>query len=162
LETHQAIPRWAHSWATHSPVTGCALTRAAWLEVLGLEVPWPVCPASNALYPTSPSLRWVAWASLPHLPRYYTCPTAGAGARLRLPLVPLGLLRLSLVHRYLVCSLGSCPFFKLANPQERLRQRPACLVTRYALSGLLSSRQMALPSSQATPLSPCPAPRPRW
>jgi len=64
---------------------------------------------------------------------------------------------LSLVHRYLVCSVGSCPFFKLVAAQERLRQRPACLVTRYAFSGLLSRRQVALPSSQATPfeLMPC-------
>ena len=45
--------------------------------------------------PTSPSLPWVAWVSLPHLPRYY--------ATLRLPPVPLGVLHLSLVPRYLAC-----------------------------------------------------------
>src|SRR5947209_15107840 len=47
------------------------------------------------LCPTAPSLPWVAWASLPHLRRYYT--------PLRLPSVPLGSLRLSLASRYLAC-----------------------------------------------------------
>jgi hypothetical protein len=44
---------------------------------------------------------------------------------------------LSLVHRYLVCSLSSCPrfAFKLVGAQERLRQRLAYLVTRYTVSG---------------------------
>jgi hypothetical protein len=47
------------------------------------------------LCPTSPSLPWVAWASLPHVHRYYTT--------LRLPSVPLGSLRLSLASRSLAC-----------------------------------------------------------
>src|SRR4030095_6619005 len=41
------------------------------------------------------SLPWVAWPSLPHVQRYY--------ATLRLPPVLLGVLRLSLVPRYLAC-----------------------------------------------------------
>ena len=51
----------------------------------------PVFPPDPALYPTSPSLQWVAWASLPHLlgqlvdTRYY--------ARLRLPSAHLDALR---------------------------------------------------------------------
>jgi hypothetical protein len=49
----------------------------------------------GTLCPTSPSLPWVAWASLPHVQRYY--------ATLRLPPVLLGVLRLSLVPRYLAC-----------------------------------------------------------
>jgi hypothetical protein len=60
------------------------------------------------LCPTSPSLPWVAWASLPHIQRYY--------ATLRLPPSLLGVLRLSLVPRYLACFqafvvslVGSCP-----------------------------------------------------
>src|SRR5438094_10623535 len=52
------------------------------------------------LCPTAPSLPWVAWASLPHLRRYYT--------PLRLPSVPLGALRLSLASRYLACFHSSC------------------------------------------------------
>src|SRR4029450_5774877 len=41
------------------------------------------------------SLPWVAWGSLPHIQWYY--------ATLRLPPVLLGVLRLSLVPRYLAC-----------------------------------------------------------
>ena len=44
-----------------------------------------IFPASRMLCPTSPSLRWVAWVSLPHLHRYY--------AWLRLPVVHLAALR---------------------------------------------------------------------
>src|SRR5262249_46040038 len=47
----------------------------------------------GTLCPTSPSLSWVAWASLPHLRRYST--------PLRLPPVLLGVLRLALVPRSL-------------------------------------------------------------
>src|SRR5262245_37239905 len=49
----------------------------------------------GTLCPTSPSLPWVAWASLPQVQRYY--------ATLRLPPVLLGVLRWSLVPRYLAC-----------------------------------------------------------
>ena len=44
-----------------------------------------IFPSSHTLCPTSPSLQWVAWVSLPHIPRYY--------ARLRLPLALLDVLR---------------------------------------------------------------------
>ena len=54
------------------------------------------------LCPTSPSLPWVAGVSLPHVPWYYTT--------LRLPPALLGVLRLSLVPRYLACFPRSwCP-----------------------------------------------------
>jgi hypothetical protein len=57
---------------------------------------------TGMLCPTSPSLPWVAWASLPHVRWYY--------ATLRLPPVPLGVLHLSFVPRYLACSSRSwCP-----------------------------------------------------
>jgi hypothetical protein len=65
------------------------VTRLASAESLSCIVP------PRTLCPTSPSLPWVAWASLPHVPRYY--------ATLRLPPDPLGVLRLSLVPRYLAC-----------------------------------------------------------
>jgi hypothetical protein len=55
----------------------------------------PICPPSRTVCPASPSLQWVAWASLPHLPRYY--------APLRLPPARLEPLRLSLASRYLAC-----------------------------------------------------------
>ena len=103
---------------------------------------------------TSPSLPWVPWASVPHLLRYY--------ATLRLPPVPLGGLRLSLVPRYLACfppfvvSLsGSCPGGSPANT-------PGPLVTRSPIPGYVSRRQMALPRSRVPPVKICPALRPRW
>ena len=65
------------------------MTRLASSESLSCIVP------AGMLCPTSPSLPWVAWASLPHVQRYY--------ATLRLPPVLLGVLRLSLVPRYLAC-----------------------------------------------------------
>jgi hypothetical protein len=66
----------------------------------GLEVS-PIVPPSRTFCPASPSLQWVPWASVPHLPglqvwpadpRYY--------APLRLPRLRLGVLRWSLVRRY--------------------------------------------------------------
>jgi len=76
--------------------SGGVVTRLASSESLSCIVP------TGMLCPTSPSLQWVAWVSLPHLQRYY--------ATLRLPPGPLGVLRLSLVPRYLACSSRSwCP-----------------------------------------------------
>ena len=69
---------------------------------------------------------------------------------------------LSLGHRYLVCPFRSCPLSKLVYAQRLLHKRLACLVSRYATSGLLSRKQAALPSSQDNPLNSCPALRPRW
>ena len=85
--------------AAATPTTlssGGVVTRVASSESLSCIVP------TGTLCPTSPSLQWVAWVSLPHLRRYY--------ATLRLPPGPLGVLRLSLVPRYLACSSRSwCP-----------------------------------------------------
>ena len=106
------------------------------------------------LCPTSPSLPWVAWVSLPHLPRYY--------ATLRLPPAPLGGLRLSLVPRYLAC-------FSLfvVSPQgswsgRSAQSAPGPLVTRSPSPGIASRSQVALPSSRVPPVKACPALRPRW
>jgi hypothetical protein len=91
------------------------------------------------LCPTSPSLPWVAWVSLPHVPRY--------SATLRLPPVPLGVLRLSLVPRYLAC-------FSLfvVSPQgswsgRSAQSTPGPLVTRSPNPGIASRSQVALPRS---------------
>jgi len=113
----------------------------------------PRLPSSGSLGPHSPTFT-VNLIRLLVDTRYY--------AWLRLPLAHLGDLHSSLVHRYLVCPFRSCPFFKLAGAQRRLHQRLACLVTRYAISGLLTRKQMALPSSQTIPLNACPALGPRW
>ena len=48
-----------------------------------------------SLCPASPSLQWVPWVAVPHLPRYY--------APLRLPPAHLGSLRWSLASRYRAC-----------------------------------------------------------
>ena len=63
----------------------------------------PVFPSSRTLCPASPSLQWVPWASVPHLPRY--------DDPLRLPRAHLGVVRFSLsspatLHR----SSFLCPF----------------------------------------------------
>ena len=73
--------------------SGGVVTRLASAASLSCLVP------TGTLCPTSPSLPGVAWVSLPHFPRYY--------APLRLPPAPLGVLRLSLVPRYLACVHGS-------------------------------------------------------
>ena len=74
----------------------------------------PIFPPSRTLCPASPSLQWVPWASVPHLPgstaqhsnhRYY--------APLRLPIALFGFLRSSLVTRYLASrkeTMGSPKF----------------------------------------------------
>jgi hypothetical protein len=84
----------------------------------------PLYPPSRTVCPASPSLQWVAWASLPHLPRY--C------APLRLPTVPLGSLRVRSLPNTLsapsVCvpsgsqGIGSAPL------------APGLLVNRYPSS----------------------------
>jgi len=106
------------------------------------------------LCPTAPSLLWVAWASLPHLPRYY--------APLRLPPCPSRVA--SLVARFPIpCLL----LWFVVSPKGSLSGRsaqtaPGPLVTRSPTPGLWSRRQVALPSSRVPPLKTCPALRPRW
>jgi hypothetical protein len=148
VKTNQAKPRLAHNWATRTPVTGCVLTRVLWLEVL------PVFPASNTFCPTSPSLRWVAWVSLPHPHRYY--------ARLQLPLVRLGVL----CSRSFTDTLFVPSVRVLSSSSLTLRNPCANAWPAWSpgtpFPGGVTRKQMALPSSQVTPLSSCPALRPRW
>ena len=102
---------------------------------------------------TAPSLPWVAWASLPHLPGYY--------APLRLPPPPLGVLHLSLVPRYLACFRRSwCPL--RAHGQEEAPGHARAFGHPVPQSGNDARRQVALPSSRVPPLEACPALRPRW
>src|SRR5215510_2211672 len=84
----------------------------------------PICPPSRTVCPASPSLRWVAWASLPHLPRY--C------APLRLPSIPLGSLRLRSLPNTLSASWVCVPcgsFMGGSSPST-----PGLLVNRYPSS----------------------------
>ena len=66
-----------------------------------------------------------------------------------------------------------CPFFRGNITSYRGRfdvalkcnsaTTPGLLISRYtSASGSLARRQLALPSSQVTPVSTCPALRPRW
>jgi hypothetical protein len=108
-----------------------------------------IFPFNKSLCPTSPSLPWVAWASLPHLHRYY--------ARLRLPPVLLGVLpKVSLVHRYLARSLSSCPFFKLGGVRMLCTPAWPAWSTGTPFPVLLIRRQLDLPGSQVTPLDRMP------
>ena len=108
---------------------------------------WKLCS-------TSPSLPWVPWASVPHLPRYY--------ATLRLPPVPLGVLHLSLVPRYLACFSPFVVSPKGSWPGRSAQTTPGPLVTRSPTPGSTSRSQVALPSSRVPPVKTCPALRPRW
>src|SRR6266705_617637 len=103
---------------------------------------------------TAPSLPWVAWASLPHLRRYY--------APLRLPPPRLGGLHLSLAAP-IPCLL---PYVRgLPEGLMVWSQRPdhaRAFGQPVPHSGPLTRRQMALPSSRVPPLKTCPALRPRW
>src|SRR5262245_55720758 len=84
----------------------------------------PICPPSRTVCPASPSLQWVAWASLPHLPRY--C------APLGLPSVPLRSLRLRSLPNTLSASLLCFPYgsFLVGSPPST----PGLLVNRYPSS----------------------------
>jgi hypothetical protein len=106
------------------------------------------------LCPTSPSLPWVAWVSLPHFPRSY--------ATLRLPPAPLGVLHWSLVPRYLAC-VSPCVVSPQGSWSGRSAQSPpGPLVTRSPSPGIASRSQGALPRSRVPPVKACPALRPRW
>ena len=102
----------------------------------------------------SPSLQWVAWASLPHLHQYYAplrlphCPSRVASLVARFP-IPCVLRWVCGVPYGLVLGL------KLPN-HARAFGRPV------PQSGICARRQRALPSSRVTPVDTCPALRPRW
>jgi hypothetical protein len=100
--------------------------------VSDLEVS-PICPPSRTVCPASPSLRWVAWASLPHLPRY--C------APLRLPAVRLRSLRLRSLPNTLPASWVCVPcgsFVGGSSPPT-----PGLLVNRYPSSSGRHNKETA-------------------
>src|SRR5215510_6198857 len=102
---------------------------------------------------TAPSLPWVAWASLPHLPRYY--------APLRLPPPRLEVLHLSLVPRYLACFHRSWSPLR-ARSREEAPGHARALGHPVPQSGYKTRSQAALPRSQVPPVKTCPALSPRW
>jgi len=103
---------------------------------------------------------------VPHLPsrsltlsrnghRYY--------APLRLPNVHLGFVRYSLsLPDTLTAPLDSCPFFRLAGSRDAACRRQGSCIPDSPSPGASSRKHSDLPSSRVTPVSTCPALRPRW
>ena len=124
----------------------------------------PVIPSNNMLCPTSPSLQWIPWVSVLHLPgwrfflsflRYYV--------QLRLPVCPSRFTSpFELSFPNTLCRfLYSCPVSSSSTGRSYCqRQVFVKPVTPYPASH--SRRQVALSSSRATPMNTCPALRPRW
>jgi hypothetical protein len=112
-------------------------------------------PFSGSLWPRFPTFPVKALYALD--PRYYD--------PLRLPTALLGLLRSSLVPRYLACSL-----YFVSPPEAGSLRGGSNLISARALGQLVplifrpcvTRRQQALPSSRVAPVSACPALRPRW
>ncbi len=106
------------------------------------------------LCPTAPALPWVAWATLPHLRRYY--------APLRLPPCPSRVA--SRVARFPIpCLLPSCVVSLTGSwPGGSSRSRQGLWSPGPPIPGLWSRRPMALPRSRVPLLKTCPALRPRW
>jgi hypothetical protein len=84
----------------------------------------PIYPPSQTVCPASPSLQWVPWASVPHLPRY--C------APLRLPAVHLGSLRFRSLPNTLSASSVCVPCGSLGVGSAP--PTPGLLVSRYPCS----------------------------
>jgi hypothetical protein len=135
----------------------------------------PVGPFNKTLCPASPSLQWVLWASVPHLPgqdintldhRYYD-----PLRLLRLRRTRLGVVRSSLsapdtLYRP---SLPLCLPHSIVSVWDSLRggtfpPTPGFRLTRLDL--LIPSsyprKHLDLQSPQATPMNACPGLRPRW
>jgi len=70
---------------------------------------------------------------------------------------------LPLASQYLGCSLGLCPFCRLAG-SRKLSANAGALGQPVPLLFRRSGprRHVALPSSRVPPVAPCPALRPRW
>ena len=121
----------------------------------------PIYPPSRTVCPASPSLQWVPWALVPHLPRY--C------APLRLPPIPLRSLRLRSLPNTLSASSVCVPcgsFMGGSSPST-----PGLLINRYPSSSGSGDKETGgspkfpsfpsddMPRSLQTPVASCP-PRP--
>jgi hypothetical protein len=115
----------------------------------------PISPPSRTVCPASPSLPWVAWASLPHLPRY--C------APLRLPAALLGSLRVRSLPNTLSASWVCVPSRARWAAEASTQRQGSWSAGPPALPAVLTRRPWALPSSRGPPLATCSALlRPRW
>ena len=89
----------------------------------------PIGPSRKTLCPALPSLQWVPWVAVPHLPRYY--------APLRLPPARLGSLRLSLASRYRACFTAFVVSLSGSWPGRSPQVTPGPLVTRSPNPGIM-------------------------
>ena len=154
METNQAKPRLAHSWATLSPVTGFTLTRGVGSMSLGSKSLFPsFLPITRYTRPRLPSDGSLG----SHFPILigtmlgydYQLSLSMPYALARPPIPCLVLLFVS--------------FLQARQRSGTLAFTPGLLgLSRYAFSGLSTRKQLVLPSSQATLLNSCPALRPRW
>jgi hypothetical protein len=103
----------------------------------------PICPPSRTVCPASPSLRWVPWALVPHLPRY--C------APLRLPPVRFGSLRFRSLPNTLSASSVCVPCGSLVVGSSP--PTPGLLVSRYPCSSGISDKETV--GSPKFPSFPC-------
>ena len=147
--------------------TACSAIHWSFVDTVGELKVSPVFPSSETSCPASPSLPWVPWASVPHVPDFQ--------ASLALP--PSVLCSAKTAHRpSRVASLFTrspvprlfpflCvpSFLRLADCGETRRQRQGSWSAGTpALPALYARKLWALPSPRATPMSTCPALRPRW
>ncbi len=125
----------------------------------GLEVS-PIVPPSRTFCPASPSLQWVPWASVPHLP--------GLQALARSPSVLCSATTATTPSRRpSVVPRSPIPWCDpLLHSQPGPRTTPPRWARRFSTpaprSGTFPRSVVALPSSRVTPLNACPALRPRW
>jgi hypothetical protein len=78
----------------------CGAIRWRVVEMVGGLGVAPLFPPRSTFCPASPSLPWVPWASVPHLPGLQVWPAAPRyDAPLRRPRLRLGVLRVSRVRR---------------------------------------------------------------
>jgi hypothetical protein len=125
----------------------------------GLDVS-PIVPPSRTFCPASPSLQWVPWASVPHLP--------GLQALARSPSVLCSATTATTPSRRpSVVPRPPIPWCDpLLHSQPGPRTTPPGWARRFSTpaprSGTFPRSVVALPSSRVTPLKACPALRPRW
>jgi len=148
LETNQAKPRLARSWATLSPVAGGLLRR-----VVG-SVSYPsFLPTTRYTRPHLPSDGSLG----SHFPIFIGT-MFGYDYHLSFSM-PYAFARSSIPCLFLTF----VSFLQARQRSGTFALTPGLLgLSRYAFSGFLTRKQMVLSSSQATPLSTCPALRPRW
>jgi hypothetical protein len=115
-------------------------------------------------YPASPSLQWVPWASVPHLPAAACTATSVLCSAKTASALPGWFALRSLPVPCVHVSYLFPAFLRLTNGRTCCPLMPGLLVSRCPLSSGLfyTRRQETLPSSRTTPLSTCPVLRPRW